>query len=215
MRVLTTLLRENQRKNRLNKLKQKAAQKEAEKNGDSVVVNIGKTGVRNDRHRDTVEEPKDGGLAFIVQKIEGGGLVTTDDVTKFMKDLNLPPMDKSEMAKKFRAAGADGFGISSLPHFFKFILNECASHEVLSCVDAFLMFDKEDTGFIADHELKWKLAHLGDKMSEEELCTSCMMWDMDGDGDVHYDCALKILAENERSFRTTGMPVDFRDKSNY
>ena len=64
------------------------------------------------------------GLAYILDKMDKRGLVTTDDVIIFMEDLHLPPMTSKQMKQKFLIAGGSDDGITKLTIFFQFVLNQ-------------------------------------------------------------------------------------------
>ena len=70
------------------------------------------------------EGERERGLPYIVYKLEQEGLVTIDDVTMFMKDLDLPELGEEELGRKFRAVGAEDLVFYKLPHFFQFVMGE-------------------------------------------------------------------------------------------
>ena len=70
------------------------------------------------------EGERERGLPYIVYKLEQEGLVTIDDVTIFMKDLDLPELGEEELGRKFRAVGAEDLVFYKLPHFFQFVMGE-------------------------------------------------------------------------------------------
>ena len=109
-------------------------------------------------HLHDFEETELRGLLYIVEKLERGGeIITVDDIDMFLRDLNLPHMSRTEIEVKLCAAGASKDGIVNMTQFFVFVKNELTNYREDEIIEAFLIFDPEDCGFLESDELRYTL----------------------------------------------------------
>ena len=62
---------------------------------------------------------------------------------------------------------------------------------------AFKMFDKSNSGFISELELKQVMETLGEKMTDQEIKEMIIEADIDGDGKISFEGKLKEVQETE------------------
>jgi Ca2+-binding EF-hand superfamily protein len=53
--------------------------------------------------------------------------------------------------------------------------------------EAFLIFDKDQDGYLTPRELRQVMLNLGEKMTDEEIIEMIKEADLDGDGKLNYD----------------------------
>lgn len=65
-------------------------------------------------------------------------------------------------------------------------------------IEAFKIFDPEDTGFIESTEMRKIMQHMGDRLNDEEINSFMKKSDIDGEGFVNYEEFVKIMYQDKK-----------------
>ncbi|KAH6616093.1 hypothetical protein B0J18DRAFT_372952, partial [Chaetomium sp. MPI-SDFR-AT-0129] len=114
------------------------------------------------------------------------GDITADELGQVMRELGLNPTD-NELRDLVNEADVNNDGVISFEEFLKLMshsVDEPDAEEEL--LNAFRVFDKDNSGTISSDELRSVLKSLGENLTDAELEEMIQMADSDGDGTI--DC---------------------------
>lgn len=97
---------------------------------------------------------------------DSDGLITTNDVCTMLSNLGIDASADS-LEAYFASSSSHSLNFTQFLTMFGEHLAELDDQSVL--IDAFECFDEKDVGKIDADELRFWLAHVGDKMSESEI----------------------------------------------
>jgi len=131
----------------------------------------------------TEKQKQDYTEAFGLWDTDKDGLVTGNDIGTMMRSLGMNPTD-ADIRETVKQHGADGK--VNLSAFLKIMQD--AQSNLLSekeIIEAFKVFDVNNSGYISSSELRHVLTILGDQLSNEEVQELLKEAD-DGTGKVNY-----------------------------
>lgn len=131
--------------------------------------------------------------AFLIFDKDGDGSISTKELGTVMRSLGQNPTEE-ELEIMIREVDEDGSGTIDFKEFLGLIakkMQDCDSEDDL--VDAFRAFDIDGNGCISANELKYVLANVGEKLTEEEIEEMIRETDTDGDGLIDYKEFIRIL----------------------
>lgn len=135
----------------------------------------------------------------------GSGKIKTEDLDKVLKRIgeNLSPNDLSALTRNIDPTGNgsilfDTFVKGITPRLQQATLKE-------SLIDAFQVFDKENTGYISASELMIIFSNLLDdlKLAPMQIAMLVRIADTDGDGQINYGEFVEMLLNTIFSNETT------------
>ena len=135
------------------------------------------------------------GIEYLMYQLEINEIITQEDIKVFLNDLKLPEMDDDELYEKMKIAGATAAGFIRLNEFFNFIKNQIYDGGQRDGVQAFSVFDKAESGFIAALYLRTIMSNLGDSLSSDEIDDMIRISDLDGDGTINYEEVIKLFIQ--------------------
>jgi calmodulin len=125
--------------------------------------------------------------AFDMFDIDKDGTISLSEVASVMRSLN---QDVSEVELKLMIdeVSPDGSGTIDFSQFV-FLMHKKGKDTDLEeeIINAFRVFDKNDSGIITADELKHVMTTIGDKLTDEEVDAMIREADIDGDGNINYE----------------------------
>ncbi|KAK4141013.1 uncharacterized protein C8A04DRAFT_31449 [Dichotomopilus funicola] len=137
--------------------------------------------------------PRVRGCAPDLQDKDGTGDITADELGQVMRELGLNPTD-NELRDLVNEADVNNDGVISFEEFLKLMshsVDEPDAEEEL--LNAFRVFDKDNSGTISSDELRSVLKSLGENLTDAELEEMIQMADSDGNGTIDYREFANIL----------------------
>ena len=131
--------------------------------------------------------------AFRLSDVIGDGKITADELPLILKRLGEFPSEDA-LEKIVNAADPEGQGVYSFQDFLKIMCNfdrHIVTEQEL--LEAFELFDQDNSGTIEAGEIKHVLGTLGDKMTEDEAEHMVALADKDGDGSIGYEEFVKTI----------------------
>jgi calmodulin len=140
--------------------------------------------------------------------------MSTKDLGTAMRALGYNPTDyvlkvfyfKFFMAPKFMQAfiaevDVDNSGSMDFSEFMKLMIKqESVELDVVKdIVNAFRVFDKDNTGFITVDELKNVMTNVGEKLTDDELEEMVLASNPDAEGKINYEAFVKNMTPPEPS----------------
>jgi calmodulin len=131
-------------------------------------------------------------FAFFDKK--GDGTISTSDLGTAMRALNLDPTEE-EIRLLIADVDSEGNGSLDLNEFLSIMAKyKSPKKETESdLLEAFKVFDKNESGVISADELKHILTNLGEALSEQELEDAFFEANVKGDGNIKYEDFIKII----------------------
>ncbi|KAI6196446.1 hypothetical protein M3Y94_01111000 [Aphelenchoides besseyi] len=134
--------------------------------------------------REQVEELKE---AFELFDKDKDGRVTATELGIVMQSLGHCPTDQ-ELTDMVNEIDEDGNGSIELEEFAKMMSRTVKESDVeRELREAFLVFDKDQDGFISAYELRFVMRNLGENLSDDECYGMIKEADIDGDGKISYE----------------------------
>ncbi|XP_072998127.1 calmodulin-2-like isoform X1 [Typha latifolia] len=131
--------------------------------------------------------------AFSLFDKDADGYITTGELGTVMRALHQNPTE-AELNAMIKEVDADGSGTIEFNEFLNLMAGKMgvtSSDEDL--LEAFRVFDKDQSGFISDTELRHVMTNLGEKLSDEEVDEMIREADKDGDGQISYEEFVKVM----------------------
>ncbi|KAL6905688.1 hypothetical protein ACP4OV_003289 [Aristida adscensionis] len=141
------------------------------------------------------EQIKEFKEAFVLFDKDGDGTITTKELGTVMQSLGQSPT-QAELEEMIAEVDVDGSGSIDFEEFLSLLARKArdadagAEEEIR---EAFLVFDKDQNGFITRDELAQVMRNLGEKLSEHELAEMLREADVDGDGQINYNEFAKVM----------------------
>merc|ERR1712217_628580 len=132
----------------------------------------------------TEEQKQETWEAFELFDTDGSGEIDSKELKVAMRALGFEPK-KEEIQKMISDVDDDGSGNIGYEEFLKMM-----THKILN---AFRLFDDDETGKISFKNLKRVAKELGERMTDEELQEMIDEADRDGDGEVNEEEFLRIM----------------------
>lgn len=131
--------------------------------------------------------------AFDLFDPDGTGIIATKEFKVAMRALGFEPT-KEELKKLITDVDPEGLGKLSYEDFLKVItikMSEKDSKDEI--LQAFRLFDDDDTGKISFKNLKRVARELGENLTDEEIQEMIDEADKDGDGEISQEEFLRIM----------------------
>ena len=136
---------------------------------------------------------KTGGLKYIFQQHLQKGKISKGDIIHFLNYIGVE-FNKNDINEKMENVNKDFDGSLTLSELFDFLVTELEVTESEDDVlNAFKVFDKNETGFINVLHLKHIMTNLGDQLTEYEVNQLTQRSDLDGDGSINYEELIKNM----------------------
>mmetsp|Transcript_26677 Transcript_26677/g.67216 ORF Transcript_26677/g.67216 Transcript_26677/m.67216 type:complete len:179 (+) Transcript_26677:137-673(+) len=132
--------------------------------------------------------------AFRISDIVGDGLITYKEVPRVLARVGEFPSAQTLEKIMNNDIDPEGNGVYDFQTFLKLMKHfhhEPATAQVL--LEAFKLFDQDESGTVEAGELKHCLSALGDKMSNEEAEEMISMADKNNNGCISYDEFLDFI----------------------
>ncbi|KAL1861755.1 hypothetical protein VTK73DRAFT_6931 [Phialemonium thermophilum] len=121
------------------------------------------------------------------------GDITAEELGEVMRSLGLNPSD-SELKDLVAEADVDENGCIDFNEFLNMMargVKEVDTEQEL--LNAFQVFDKDNSGTISASELRQVLSSLGENLTDNELDEMLKMADRNGDGTIDYNEFVQIM----------------------
>lgn len=133
----------------------------------------------NDLSEETIKEFKE---AFALFDKDGDGSITTEELGTVMRSLGQNPTEQS-LRQMINEVDADGSGTIDFAEFLTLMARKMKAQDTKSeIIEAFKVFDQDNSGKISADELRSIMADLGEKLTDEEVNEMIKEADKDGDG---------------------------------
>ena len=132
----------------------------------------------------------------------GPGILPTKNLGTLMRSLGQNPTD-AELADMINEVDADGNGTVDFPEFLTMMsrkMKDTDSEEEI--LEAFKVFDKDGSGFIATSDLHHMMSSLGEKLADEEINEMIQDADADGQGHIDYEQFVRMMMNDGPSSGT-------------
>lgn len=84
----------------------------------------------------------------------------------------------------------------NLIQFFYFIINELEVYKrETDAINAFKIFDNDESGFMSAARLRHIMTNLGNKLTDDEVDQMIRISDLDGDGQINYEKFIKDMMQ--------------------
>lgn len=135
--------------------------------------------------------------AFRAFDTDGDGSISIQDLGTVMMALGQNPTNQElkEMTHAYADPESNGEELIDFPDFLSLVartVKETDSHEELR--EAFKAFDKNGDDIIDADELRKAMSNLGEQLSDAEIDEMIRAADKDGDGQVHYEEFVHMMA---------------------
>ncbi|XP_059658123.1 calmodulin-like isoform X1 [Cornus florida] len=139
--------------------------------------------------------------AFSLFDKDGDGRITTNEIGTVMRALGRNPTEAELQDMINEVDDADGSGTIDRKEFLDLMARRLKADPKTEgdLREAFLVFDKDESGFITADELRHVMTSLGEKLTDEEV--NEMIHEAEGDGDkrISYEEFFKVmLAKRQR-----------------
>lgn len=126
----------------------------------------------------------------------GAEVISLDKFKQLLKAIGLSTQGKA-LDRVLKKVDPEGSGNIKYDSFMKFMSDEMVSPTASEIVNAFKVFDKNNSGFVAPAELRHLLAQLDDKLTDSEFNEVLKIAGVDRDGEINFEEFAKLLAEGE------------------
>jgi calmodulin len=135
--------------------------------------------------------------AFSLFDKDADGHITSKELGTVMRALGHCPTE-AELKDIIREIDSSGNGLIDFPEFLSLMAKKSkdfiTEEEV---IEAFRVFDKENTGYMSSVELRHILTHLGEKLTDEEANEMISEADPNGTGQINYVEFVKKMFSNK------------------
>ncbi|GBG86742.1 hypothetical protein CBR_g41807 [Chara braunii] len=140
---------------------------------------------------DQISEVKE---AFNAFDKDGDGRITTKELGRVLRQIGYSPTDH-ELQDMINDLDADANGTVEFGEFLNLMskkMKDLESEED-ELKEAFMVFDKDQNGFISSQELMYVMMNLGEKLSKEEAEEMIKEAGSQSDGQINYEEFVKVL----------------------
>lgn len=127
-------------------------------------------------------------IKSILHRYDQEQRLVKEDLIRFLKIIGKgDDINENEIKEKMKLLGIQN-EVFDLYTFFTYVTNELENYDKEEEVlNAFKVFDKEESGFINVSELRLIMTNLGDKLTDDEVDQMIRKSDLDGDGQINYE----------------------------
>ena len=131
--------------------------------------------------------------AFNLFDQDGGGDIDVEELGTVMRALGEHPTEE-ELQEAVDEVDADGDGTVDFPEFLAMMAKRMDSDGFLEdMIEAFKVFDNDNSGYITSQELHEIMSVLGPKLTADEVGEMIKDADIDGDGQINYEEFVKMM----------------------
>lgn len=135
--------------------------------------------------------------AFSLFDKDGDGKITRQELGTVMKSLGQKPTD-NELKDMINEVDIDGNETIDFQEFLTMMANKIKDGDQEEELrEAFRVFDKDGNGLISAAELKFVMANLGEKLTDDEVDEMIKEADLDGDGQVNFEEFVYMMQSNK------------------
>eukprot|EP00168_Porphyra_purpurea_P010484 TRINITY_DN25_c0_g1_i2.p2 TRINITY_DN25_c0_g1~~TRINITY_DN25_c0_g1_i2.p2 ORF type:complete len:152 (-),score=64.87 TRINITY_DN25_c0_g1_i2:53-508(-) len=143
-----------------------------------------------DLSEETIREFKE---AFALFDKDGDGTITSTELGAVMRSLGQQPTEAA-LKQMISEVDADGSGTIDFAEFLTLMSRKMKSADSQAeILEAFKVFDKDNSGKISADELRQVMNNLGEKLSDEEVNEMIREADTNGDGEIDVKEFIKMM----------------------
>ncbi|OSX77546.1 hypothetical protein BU14_0144s0010 [Porphyra umbilicalis] len=143
-----------------------------------------------DLSEETIREFKE---AFALFDKDGDGTITSTELGAVMRSLGQQPTEAA-LKQMISEVDADGSGTIDFAEFLTLMSRKMKSADSQAeILEAFKVFDKDNSGKISADELRQVMNNLGEKLSDEEVNEMIREADTNGDGEIDVKEFVKMM----------------------
>ena len=125
--------------------------------------------------------------AFDMFDKDKDGIINVNELATVMKSLN-QDISEIELKHMIDEINPEKTGCIDLSLFILLMHRRSKESDIEEdIINAFRVFDKNDTGIITSTELRHVMTTIGDKLTDEEVDAMIREADIDGDGNINYE----------------------------
>ncbi|EDW16097.1 calmodulin-related protein 97A [Drosophila mojavensis] len=135
----------------------------------------------------TEEQIADFKEAFLLFDKENSGVINSRQLGNLMRSLGQNPTD-IELKDMLNDVDVTGKEQIDFDKFCSLMCRHAQENDLdEEFREAFMIFDRNEDGFISPAELRFVMANLGEKLTDEEIDDMIREADFDGDGKIDYE----------------------------
>ncbi|XP_065654430.1 uncharacterized protein LOC100203072 isoform X2 [Hydra vulgaris] len=148
-------------------------------------------------------EHQEGGIKTALMTIQKHGCITPKQVHSFFTDMGETYTQK-EVNKLIYELDIKDRDTLDLREFLTLIQLQLKVNDTEEeVIEAFKVFDKDQSGFLECSELRRIMVNLGDKLTDDEVDSVIVKSDIDGDGSCNYEEFTRILMREKKFITRT------------
>ncbi|PAA48296.1 hypothetical protein BOX15_Mlig013024g1 [Macrostomum lignano] len=125
--------------------------------------------------------------AFSLFDKDGDGCITTKELGTVMRSLGQNPTE-AELQEYIEEIDSELTGVLELNTFMTLMAEKMKPRDTEEAIiEAFRVFDKQNSGMVSASELRNQLTQLGERLTDEEVDALIKEADCDGEGQIRYE----------------------------
>ncbi|KAJ4264261.1 hypothetical protein NW762_005456 [Fusarium torreyae] len=163
---------------------------EAPELGDYISCNTEAVKDNYDHNNGRITEYED---AFHLFDKDGDGQITINELGAFMRSLGQNPSD-AELNDIINEIDADRSGAIEFLEFLAMMSQKAKEEDYeREILEAFMIFDRDEDGFISIEELRQAMEAIGEDITDDELGKVIREVDVDLDGRISYEDFVELM----------------------